>query len=239
MIVVLPSAYTGGAAHLSHNGQSVVYDCSKDSKNTNVMAWYTDIMHEIKPIESGYRLALSYNLIRTTRSLRRPVQSNAAMTAALDRILQSWNEDPHALTKIIYRLDHSYSQANLNGSALKGRDAQRVAILHPIAEKHGFKLGLAQLTCHLAGIWDEENDGYKASDGLEKRFHLDTVSTEEAEITNLVDLEGHSLLDQLDYWMGDETIPFELGHGLEHVEPDSEDWQEFTGNVGTAIHDIG
>lgn len=236
MVVVLPSVHTGGAAHLTHNDKSVLYDCSKTSKSTNIMAWYTDITHEIKPVESGYRLALSYNLIRTTQSVRPPVQSNARMTAALDRILQAWSQDLHGVDsppKLIYRLDHSYSQANLNGSALKGVDALRVAVLRPIAEKHGFKVGLAHLKLQLTGAWDRENDGYRSDDGLHKRFKSRIPYTGKATITHLVDLEGTLVHENIAYFMGDETIPYRLGRGLERVQPDTEEVEEYYGNVST------
>ena len=72
IVVVLPSTFIGGTAHLSHGSLSVVYDCSQDSSllKTTVLPWYTDVMHEIKPITSGYRLALTYNLVHTTSALR-------------------------------------------------------------------------------------------------------------------------------------------------------------------------
>lgn len=59
LIIVLPSAYAGGQVNLSHGGVDMVYDCSARSLNTmTVMAWYTDVICEAKPITSGYRLAL-------------------------------------------------------------------------------------------------------------------------------------------------------------------------------------
>ena len=64
VLVILPSQYTGGETHLSHNGVSVTYDCSHASFNTTtVMAWYTDVMREVKPIKSGCQFAISFNLI--------------------------------------------------------------------------------------------------------------------------------------------------------------------------------
>ena len=74
-----------------------------------------------------------------------------------ERIFRDWKQDTkgeRSPRKIIYRLDHSYSQANLNGSALKGRDAERVALLQPIAKKFGFNLGLAHVKLTLHGLWN-------------------------------------------------------------------------------------
>jgi preprotein translocase subunit SecG len=48
IVVVLLSHFTGGRAHLSHGGISKVFDSGGSSlTKTTVLAWYTDVMHEI------------------------------------------------------------------------------------------------------------------------------------------------------------------------------------------------
>ena len=43
VIIVLPSRFTGGDAHLSHGGQTMVLNSSLASAcDTTVLAWYTD-----------------------------------------------------------------------------------------------------------------------------------------------------------------------------------------------------
>ncbi|KAG6805401.1 hypothetical protein H0H93_004866, partial [Arthromyces matolae] len=65
-IIVLPSLYTGGEVHVSHSSTTKVLDFASHSLlSTALLAWYTDVVHEVKPLKSGYRLALSYNLIHT------------------------------------------------------------------------------------------------------------------------------------------------------------------------------
>uniref|UniRef100_A0A0W0FCU5 Prolyl 4-hydroxylase alpha subunit Fe(2+) 2OG dioxygenase domain-containing protein n=1 Tax=Moniliophthora roreri TaxID=221103 RepID=A0A0W0FCU5_MONRR len=47
-IIILPTRFTGGDAHLSHGNVRTVFDSSKGSlTETTVLAWYTDVMHEI------------------------------------------------------------------------------------------------------------------------------------------------------------------------------------------------
>lgn len=49
IVVVPPSKFKGGSLHVSHGSLSTVYDCSpKSLTETNVLAWYTDVMHEVK-----------------------------------------------------------------------------------------------------------------------------------------------------------------------------------------------
>lgn len=64
VVVLLPSAYTGGELIVSHTLQTKTIDFSQNSLlSTALLAWYTDIKHKVKPVTLGYRLALSYNLI--------------------------------------------------------------------------------------------------------------------------------------------------------------------------------
>ena len=90
IIIVLPSPFTGGAAHLSHGNLSEVFDCSANSAHqTTVLAWYTDVKHSIKPITSGYRLALSYNVYHTKNTLRPSLPTNHSAVTALRHVLLS------------------------------------------------------------------------------------------------------------------------------------------------------
>jgi hypothetical protein len=67
VVVVLPSELTGGDIHVSQNGDTGVHDTSENSAfETEFLAWYTDVTHEVREITSGYRLALSYHLINTS-----------------------------------------------------------------------------------------------------------------------------------------------------------------------------
>ncbi|KIO28616.1 hypothetical protein M407DRAFT_45278, partial [Tulasnella calospora MUT 4182] len=159
IIVILPSPFAGGSAHLSHAGQKAAIDQSKESwLHTSVMAWYTDVTHEIKPIQSGYRLALSYNLVHTTTSLRPALSDASGPIKQIRHILLSWRQNLYAEDspqKIIYLLQHRYSQANCRGSAMKGTDAHVVAVLDSVSQELKFRVGLALIECHLSGPADD------------------------------------------------------------------------------------
>ena len=92
MIILLPSRYTGGEVHLTHASKTQVIDFSASSAaNTAVLAWYTDVLHEVKPVTSGYRLALSYNLIYPSSSLPLPMAPTYdGPCAELRQVLRKW-----------------------------------------------------------------------------------------------------------------------------------------------------
>lgn len=66
LVVMLPSAYSGGALAVSHGDAQKVFDYAAENHFSMCFAaFYADCKHEIRPIESGYRLCLVYNLIHT------------------------------------------------------------------------------------------------------------------------------------------------------------------------------
>ncbi|GJE87366.1 hypothetical protein PsYK624_034490 [Phanerochaete sordida] len=233
IIIVLPSLFTGGAAHLTFGDLSTVYDCApKSLLETSVMAWYTDVTHEIKPITCGYRLALSYNMLHTTTSLRPALQSQNSVAEKLQRVLLAWRGDTsgRAPQKLLFLLDHKYSEANLSAAALKGADAQRVAVLDALAKTHGFRLGLANAHCHLSGPANDCGGGGGGWDDSADEDDLDFVEVYEREMTieHFVGLDGALIAEALEYDEG-ETIPADL---TQSVEEDGHDEQEYEGYMG-------
>ncbi|KZT67691.1 hypothetical protein DAEQUDRAFT_672681 [Daedalea quercina L-15889] len=240
IVVVLPSKYTGGAAHLSHGSLSAVYDTASLSEiQTTALAWYTDVMHEIKPITSGYRLALSYNLLHTSNALRPSLPDNQIAVNILRHVLLSWKQEEYGKVprKILYLLDHKYSQANLKGSALSSVDAHKSAMLNTLAKEHGFRLGIANLECRLSGYADDDGGHYcdsrnrwgydLDSDGDSDNVGFAEVENREASITNLVTVGIFAQIDELDFdEESDGTIPNDL---IDTVESGPHDGQEYEG----------
>ena len=65
MTIALPSRSTGGELVVRHAGREARIDMvSDDPAEARFAAFYADCMHEVRPVESGCRLTLIYNLIR-------------------------------------------------------------------------------------------------------------------------------------------------------------------------------
>ncbi|KDQ15306.1 hypothetical protein BOTBODRAFT_174147 [Botryobasidium botryosum FD-172 SS1] len=159
MIVTLPSAFTGGAIHLSHAGLPAVIDSSADSLlSTSVAAWYTGVTHEFKPVISGYRLALSYNLIHTTDAPRPSLPATYGPLTELRHVLLSWKQGGHSgPRKIICLLQEMYYSATALRDS-KGADAHLVSFLGAVAKELGFKLGMAKAQLTLSGAACDSGD---------------------------------------------------------------------------------
>ncbi|KAL2839316.1 hypothetical protein BJX68DRAFT_272189 [Aspergillus pseudodeflectus] len=64
LVICLPSKHEGGDVTATHKDQTQTHDSAANSEyGFSYAAWYSDVRHEIKPVTSGYRLVLTYNLI--------------------------------------------------------------------------------------------------------------------------------------------------------------------------------
>ncbi|KAK1228340.1 hypothetical protein PQX77_008593 [Marasmius sp. AFHP31] len=236
IIVVLPSRFTGGDAHVSHGTLRKVFNTSGPSlSKTTVLSWYTDVTHEIKPIESGYRLALSYNLFHTTNSLRPSLSSQNDMIGRLRHIFLSWKQQESEPDKMIYMLDHKYSQASLSASALKGKDAHTVAVLDCLSKEIGFSLGLAHIEHHETGQANDyggRRGGYWDESEEDDDVEMGEIEESTTSIQNLVDLDGKHISDNVDFDDETETIPARFDDYFGGQTWDDQDYEGYQGNCG-------
>ncbi|PIL31379.1 hypothetical protein GSI_06079 [Ganoderma sinense ZZ0214-1] len=241
IVIVLPAKFTGGAVHVSHGGFSETYEHSARSQSdTTVLAWYTDVEHEVKPVASGYRLALSFNVIHTTNSLR-PIVSNVSdAVVRLRRVLASWAKNDHdAPDKIIYLLHHKYSHANMSGSALKGSDAHLVAMLDNVGRSLGFRLGLANLTCTESGCAQDDGYGRRGGwgcytsdeeDDNEDDVEMEEVTDTDVQIAHLVDMDGTLIRETIVYNVETDVIPYEVAEEITAGHYDDQSYEGYMGN---------
>ncbi|CAA7268308.1 unnamed protein product [Cyclocybe aegerita] len=245
VIILLPSAYTGGQVVVSHASTTRTINFAPNSfLSTALLAWYTDVKHEVKPVTSGYRLALSYNLIHTAPpGLPKPcLPQMGDSVRVLRRVLRKWKEAKYKKKKsarrlVAYLLNHEYSNANLHEGveALKGVDAHRVTFLRGVAEQLGFKVGLASLEHHISGCGDDDGGSYHnrgrwdygGGDEEETPGMLEVIETKTS-ISGLVDLDGSSLLPvgEIDL-KEDALIPKDP---FKDEEPDDTEYEGYMGN---------
>ena len=66
LIIGLPSRHTGGELCVRFDGRQEMIDFSEPASQYQIpfAAFYADCEHEIKPVKSGYRVCLVYNLVQ-------------------------------------------------------------------------------------------------------------------------------------------------------------------------------
>jgi hypothetical protein len=151
LVVVLPSHYTGGDLLLRHQDREVVFDLHcPDPSQAAFAAFYADCVHEVLPVTSGCRLTLIYTLSRREPGDPPRPPSYAIEGEQLTALLRHWAEDDDRTDgrpdKLIFPLEHAYSQASLSFAALKGADAARAATLLAAAQAADCDLYLALLS---------------------------------------------------------------------------------------------
>jgi hypothetical protein len=202
LVIGLPSPYEGGDVVVKHQGDKMTLQTLKSG--FSYVSWYSDVVHEILPVRSGYRWVLTYNL-RIDPSQQRPtacLQTDEARY--LHKSLKNWiGQDDRGLSHAFYKLDHEYTKANISLNTLKGRDMAVVHLLKDISKTLNVDIFLALITKEELGSceYDDHNryDGYRGydeedEDDDEGALHdLDEVIDTSYEITSLVDMDGCQL----------------------------------------------
>lgn len=246
IIVILPSLYSGGQVCVSHGSEGKIFDFQAHGFSTSVLAWYADVMHEVKPITSGYRLALSYNLIHNSTSLPLPtVPTVNPAIADLRDIFDKWRRGYYedAPSHISYLLEHQYSKVDLSrgDKGLKGVDAHLVRVLFEISKEAGVALGLAELECHVVGGASEDFDPYSSGKRARHSYYdeyddcgddtpcIGEETSRTTTISSLVDLDGNFLIGEGKITVtNDGLIP---NDPFEDEDPDDRDYEGYMGNV--------
>ena len=236
LIIVLPSKFEGGEVHVSHGDEKGVFDISPSSQfTTSALAWYTDVIHEVKPVTSGYRLAISYNLVNTSPGLPPPqLPDMHSAVSAVENIFRKWKEDtydePNSSGTIAYLLDHQYSHASLESAALKGKDATLISNIRGVAERQGISLRLGLLECVINGEADEY--GSRSRWGSTPRMEYAHETT--YRIKGLYDLDGDLIEGAITLRPSFDMIP--KNPRFKDQDPDDEDFEGYTGNVISNLH---
>ncbi len=175
LVVTLPASFRGGAIRVQHQGEKVVYRGS--SRRLSFVAFYADCTHEVRPVKEGYRIVLTYNLIRDPKETATEVRAaelEPAISEALATCLREHFETPlpsrsfatrkdesrKPPNRLVYLLDHQYTEGGFGWHRLKGNDAARAAALRVAAERCGCELVLALADVHetwncMEPGWDE------------------------------------------------------------------------------------
>lgn len=251
LMVILPSFYTGGVVQLSHAGLQKKFDFGGPTllTNTTYTAWYTDILHSVLPVISGYRLALSYNMIHKSSIAIPRLPNTQSQLEELRGVLRTWNrnvDDPDSPSLVGWMLDHEYSEQALNGQkieALKGADKRRgLALLH-LAKELGYELYLAQMEYQITGTVADNDYCYGGYRGYRYGYGYDDSDSDD-------DLDGKTMDEVTDELLTaknfincktGKTLPpdFSPSFGRENClpvgywdeeEPDTKNYEGYTGN---------
>lgn len=91
LVIVLPSAHSGGELVVRHLGREVTLDLRPDDPaELGFAAFYADCVHEVRPVATGYRLTLVYNLRFSGKRRRLEAPGYRAEKARVSDLLRGW-----------------------------------------------------------------------------------------------------------------------------------------------------
>ena len=237
LVIALPVAGSGGELIIRHREKETVVDMRAEEASELVYAaFYADCEHEIRPVTSGHRICLVYNLImQGTDSISTEPPSYEAEIDRLAIELRARCRDPETSGKLVWMLEHDYSEAGLSFATLKNFDAIVGKTLTDAAERADCKL-------HAALLHAEETDYVVGHDPVRR---IDDVSNEDFDFVEVsrdrcwLDAWVHADGALDDYG----NLPLAYGElmppdALRHVRPDSQSLTEATGNEGASVNRI-
>jgi hypothetical protein len=158
LVVSLPSSHAGGELVIEHNRETVV--CQASATAVSVAAFYADCRHEVKPVRTGYRVTFTCNLLLDPDPAGAiPVEPSAEAARLLaehftTRVSRWTGDEQQPPSRLVYLLDHQYTERGMSWDRLKGADAERSALLLAAAEEAGCEAVLA-LT-EIKETWDTQ-----------------------------------------------------------------------------------
>lgn len=159
LTVELPSVYTGGAMLVAHGGQRKEFRRTAGSgKELTLLAFYADCTHEARPVKSGWRVVLTYELhFRRESVAKGPVLPSPAigpLSASIAAYFDTLVPEPYARAvpqkpdRLTYLLDHEYTLLSLSWERLKSADRLRANALRQVAEQLDCEIYLALADVH-------------------------------------------------------------------------------------------
>ncbi len=241
LVVGVPSKHTGGELFVRFDGKEEVADFSVATSNYKMpfVAFYADCEHEIKPVTSGYRVCLVYNLVQEGSAIKSPHFATQAEDIA--ELLSDW-KIKESFPKAIL-LEHEYTPANFAVSSLKRHDLPRAEALLAAAEKAGYFAKLGLVTHYQMGqLEDVGYGGY--SRRRRSRYYYDE---EEEDLSGGTMGEIYEDYTKIEHWENEGSDVPQIGElhidqsdiiGQKEIgagEPTQKEAEGYTGNAGMTM----
>lgn len=162
LVVLLPSRFSGGSLRVDRQGEKIEFRrTAKAAAQLEILGFYADCHHEVRPIKSGHRIALVYQLCAELDAAAAGPELDIApdQLESLELAVASHFETPQPVRyardgqtfipeKLVYLLDHQYTAQSLAWTKLKHADALRAAALREVAGTLDHDIHLALVDVH-------------------------------------------------------------------------------------------
>lgn len=148
LVVSLPSVHTGGELVVTHGGEARTYR-HIDRSSIGFVAFYADCVHEVKPVRSGRRVTLTFNLLVTREAEETEPDPDEELARLIGEhfatpMAPRWSTEETTIpNRLVVLLDHQYSERGLTAGHLKGTDVEWVSRVQAAAGRVGCVSALA------------------------------------------------------------------------------------------------
>ena len=253
LVVVLPSPHKGGSLIVTHEGESRRFITRESaSPNLALYAFYADCEHEVRPVIEGYRVVLSHTLHFKAAASR--AATAATENPRIDQALNDYFDEARFRenswrrrdNKLVYLLDHAYSQRSLNWNHLKGKDSQRAAALLAAASRLDLQAHLSVVSVtEIASVyptnqqtryydyWDYEDEDEDVDDDIDpSSFEIQEIIDCHASLKHWRDAAGKKA-DLPELTAFDQELCWNVG--LDQHTPTFEEYEGYMGNYGNTL----
>ena len=223
LIIGLPSKHSGGELLVEFDREQKIIEFDRDCSNGKIpyVAFYADCNHEVRPLESGHRIVLVYNLIQKKTDSIITVESTSEQVDQIKTILLKHEVCSNDKPKI-FLLGHQYTPENFSLEQLKLNDRAKANILLRAAKEAGSYANLCLITSYIMG-----SPLYHDDDDCDE---MDEIFDESVEIQNWQEITN-PILDKLGIQEDDLLATFTLNEG----EPLIKENSGYMGNYGPDI----
>lgn len=254
MVVVLPSKHKGGSLIVSHSGNTRRFTIRNSTDRLlRLFAFYATCEHEVRPVTEGHRVVLSFHLLFKSAKPASPIptEPDPLVRDSLNTFFNPKPDSahPHARQpeKLVFLLDHDYSQRSLAWQQLKGVDHVHAAALQVVGDALGMETHLALVKVN--EIWDASDDDH-GSYYRQSRSHWDDDDTDSSDDKGEKNVEIGELIDRdasLEHWRDASNHPVDLPAiitfadelcwlaPLESKSPQFEEYEGYMGNYGNTV----
>ena len=231
----LPTAGTGGELVVRHGDEETTFDMSAEEPSELAFAAFcADCPHEARPVTSGHSVTLVFNLFLRSGADGPPgAPDYADLTTRIAECLTEWRNDG-VPEKLVWLLEHEYSEDGLSFDTLKNTDAAVAKVLREAADRAEFELNAAVLRIEEWG-WPEFHPAFD-------RWGADWENDVSATMGEVDDrwevLDGWAVRDGSRPAFGE--LPLNDGEllprdALDDALPDEERLKGSTGNTGPTL----